>query len=131
MAMAWVYVVLCLIVIFYVFLSFQVGRMRVKHGVVAPSCTGHPEFERAFRVQMNTLEQLVPFLPMLYLFGLLISPIGAAMLGLVWLVGRILYRSGYMRAAEKRGPGMMLTLLALAAATLGVLGQSVATLLAG
>jgi glutathione S-transferase len=121
--MAWVYLVICCAVVFYIVATGNVGRLRGKLGVHAPACVGHPQFERAFRVQQNTLEQLVPFVPMVYLFGLLISPIVAAGLGGLWLIGRILYMYGYLADPAKRSPGMILTLLALIVLTLGVLGQ--------
>ena len=123
--MAWVYIVLCLAVLFYVFAALNVGRLRRKHGILAPACVGHPEFERAFRVQQNTLEQLVPFLPMAYFFGQLVSPTGAAVVGVVWILGRILYMRDYLRDPAKRGPGMMLTLLMLLLLVFGVLGAAV------
>ena len=123
--MAWVYVIVCLAVIFYIATAWNVGRMRHRHGIRPPACIGHPEFERAFRVQQNTLEQLAPFLPMVYFFGQLVSPIGAALLGAVWIASRILSMQSYMRDPDRRGPGMVLTLLVLVVLTLGVLVQAV------
>ena len=123
--MAWVYLVLCLAIIFYFVTAGAVGRMRQKHHILAPACVGHPEFERAFRVQMNTLEQLVPFMPMLYLFGLLISPVWAALIGAAWVGGRILYMHGYMNDPAKREPGAIITVLTTAVLTLGVLVEAV------
>jgi glutathione S-transferase len=87
-----------------------VGRMRGKHGVHAPAVTGAPEFERAFRVQMNTLEQFVLFLPLLWLATVypVISGYLAPGLGFVWLVGRVLYCSGYMADPAKRSLGFLI-----------------------
>lgn len=87
-----------------------VGRMRGKHGVQAPSVSGAPEFERAFRVQMNTLEQSVLFLPVLWLATIypVVSGYLAPGLGLIWLIGRILYASGYMAEAAKRSSGFLI-----------------------
>ena len=87
-----------------------VGRMRGKHGVLAPSVSGAPEFERAFRVQMNTLEQSVLFLPVLWLATIypVVSGYLAPGLGLVWLIGRFLYASGYMAEAAKRSSGFLI-----------------------
>jgi glutathione S-transferase len=92
-----------------------VGRMRGKHGVHAPAVTGAPEFERAFRVQMNTLEQVVMFLPVLWLATLypVLSGYLAPGLGFVWLVGRILYASGYMTDPAKRSLGFLVSGVAL------------------
>jgi glutathione S-transferase len=87
-----------------------VGRMRSKHGVNAPVMTGAPEFERAVRVQMNTLEQVVLFLPLLWLATIypVLSGYLAPGLGLVWIIGRILYASGYLADAAKRSSGFLI-----------------------
>ena len=97
--------VTCLAVLFYLFTSIQVSRARVAYGVKLPATSGHADFDRVFRVQMNTLEWMPIFLPSLWLFAIYIGDASAAALGLVWIVGRILYMIGYMRAVEKRGPG--------------------------
>jgi glutathione S-transferase len=100
-----------------------VGRMRGKHGVHAPAVTGAPEFERAFRVQMNTLEQVVMFLPVLWLATLypVLSGYLAPGLGFVWVVGRILYASGYMADPAKRSLGFLIS----GVAVLGLLVLSI------
>jgi glutathione S-transferase len=92
-----------------------VGRMRGKHDVKAPAVTGAPEFERAFRVQMNTLEQFVLFLPVLWLATVypVVSGYLAPGLGFVWLVGRVLYASGYMADPAKRSSGFLIGGIAL------------------
>ena len=92
-----------------------VGRMRGKHNVQAPAVSGAPEFERAFRVQMNTLEQVVLFLPVLWLATIypVVSGYLAPGLGFVWLVGRVLYASGYMAEAAKRSSGFLIAGIAL------------------
>jgi glutathione S-transferase len=117
-----------LAIIVYFYMGLRVGQMRTKHGVHAPAVTGHPEFERAFRVQMNTLEHLPVVIPLLWLATLYFSPypLLAPVLGLVWIAGRIVYMDGYMKAAEKRGPGfgicaiaeLLLLLLALIGITM-------------
>ena len=91
-----------------------VGRMRGKHGVQAPAVTGAPEFERAFRVQMNTLEQSVLFLPLLWLATVypVLSGYLAPGLGLIWVIGRVLYASGYMADPAKRSSGFLIAGLA-------------------
>jgi glutathione S-transferase len=110
-------------ILFVFYTGLVVAQMRGKHGVTAPAVTGHPEFERAYRVQVNTLEQFVMFLPLLWLatiyFKLL--PWLPALLGLVWIIGRFLYMRGYLAAAEKRSNGFLITSLA----TLGLLILSV------
>ncbi|HZR74062.1 MAPEG family protein [Bradyrhizobium sp.] len=97
--------VTCLVIPMYFFFSFQVSRARTTYGVKAPAISGNPDFERVFRVQMNTLEWMPIFLPALWLFAIYISDAIAAALGVVWIVGRILYMTGYAKAANKRGPG--------------------------
>src|ERR1700760_4808753 len=101
----WTALVTMLTVAFYFFTSTQVARARYKYGVKLPAITGNPDFERVFRVQMNTLEWLPIFLPSLWLFATYISDAIAAVLGLVWIAGRILYMTGYAEAAAKRSRG--------------------------
>jgi glutathione S-transferase len=92
----------------------QAGRMRSRHKIAAPAMTGHPEFERAVRVQMNTIEQFVIFLPLLWLATTYFRIIGwlPALLGFIWCIGRVIYSVGYMAAPEKRGPGFGISILA-------------------
>lgn len=94
--------------------ALDVGRARVRHGVKPPSISGPEPFQRALRVQQNTLEQLVVFLPAFWLASLLDNPAVAAVLGLVWVGGRIAYAVGYLQAAEKRGPGFGISFLSSA-----------------
>lgn len=82
--------------------------------------TGNPDFERVLRVQQNTLEQMILFLPSLWLFSQFISPIWGAAIGAVWIIGRILFAWGYYQAAEKRAAGFGISTLA----TLALLGGS-------
>jgi glutathione S-transferase len=97
--------VACLAVLMYFLFSFQVGKARRTYGVKAPAISGNPDFERVSRVHMNTLEWMPIFLPALWLFAIYISDAVAAALGVIWIVGRVLYMTGYARAANKRGPG--------------------------
>jgi glutathione S-transferase len=98
-------IVTCLAILFYFFTCIQVTRARAAFGIKAPAISGNPDFERVLRVQMNTLEWMPIFLPSLWLFAIYISDAIAAVLGLVWIAGRILYMAGYSQAANKRGPG--------------------------
>jgi glutathione S-transferase len=84
--------------------------------------SGQPDFERVFRVQMNTLEWMPIFLPSLWLFAIYISDAIAALVGLVWILGRVLYMIGYSKAAAKRGPGFAIQALACGVLLLGALG---------
>ena len=95
-------------------LSLRVGAMRQKHGVKAPAMTGHPEFERANRVHQNTVEQLVLFLPLLWLALYVLGDAITGLAGAVWIVGRIVYASGYARDPAARQSGMAITTLPIA-----------------
>ena len=89
----------------YFYAGLLVARARQKFGVKAPAIVGNADFERAFRVQQNTLEWMPIFLPLLWLFAFYVNDWGAALLGLVWIVGRVLYIRGYSTAADKRHNG--------------------------
>ena len=91
--------------------SFQVGSARGRYGVKAPAVTGHEMFERTYRVQMNTLEQLVGFLPALLIAGAYWPQAAVAAIGAVYLIGRALYRHQYMQDPARRAPGFALTVL--------------------
>ena len=121
----------CLAIALYFFTSIRVAKARQAFGIKAPAITGNPDFERVFRVQMNTLEWLPIFLPSLWLFAIYISDPIAAAIGVVWVMGRILYMTGYSRAAEKRGPGFAIQAVATFALWLGALGDIVWRLVHG
>jgi glutathione S-transferase len=97
--------VTCVAILFYFFTTIQVSKARMAFGIKAPAISGNPDFERVFRVQMNTLEWMPIFLPSLWLFAIYIGDAIAAAVGLVWIAGRILYMTGYSQAAAKRGRG--------------------------
>jgi len=115
-------IVTCVAILFYVYTGIRVSRARSAYGVKVPAIAGHPDFERVFRVQMNTLEWMPVVLPTLWLFAVYVSDWLAASIGLVWIAGRILYLIGYSRAAEKRGPGFGIQALAGLVLLLGALG---------
>ncbi len=100
-----------LAVLVIVYTLVLVGRTRGRHGIQPPAMSGHPEVERALRVQGNTLEQVVIFLPLLWVATLYFHAVGwlAPLLGLVWCVGRLVYAQGYMIAPEKRELGFIIT----------------------
>src|SRR5712672_664213 len=123
--------VTCLAIAFYFFTSIQVSKARVAFGVKVPAISGNADFERVFRVHMNTLEWMPIFLPSLWLFAVYISDPGAAMLGLVWIAGRALYLTGYAQAAEKRGRGFAVQFVAAAILWLGALGAIIWRLIHG
>jgi uncharacterized MAPEG superfamily protein len=127
--MAWVLIVMVLALLQFVAFGAAVGRARGRHGVPAPATTGNPVFERYFRVQMNTLEQLVIFLPAIWLFAQFVDPHWAAGLGAVYLIGRMVYFNSYVKEPKSRGLGFGLTALPSLIMLGGVLYQAVMMLL--
>ena len=126
--MAWVTIVAMLALLEYFYFSIKVGQARGKYGVKAPATTGNDIFERYHRVHQNTLEQLVIFLPGLYAFASLVSTMWAAILGVVFIVGRALYFNLYVGDPDKRGPGVLISVLASAVLVIGALIAAVLTL---
>jgi glutathione S-transferase len=105
----------------YFYMIIRVGQARAKFGVPAPATTGNPDFERVFRVQQNTLEGLIIYLPSLYMFSTYVEPYIAAALGALWVVGRYVYMEGYIEAPERRSAGFGIQALAMIALLLGSL----------
>ena len=112
-------IVALLALVEYAVFVVMAGQARGRYGVAAPATTGHPKFERHFRVQQNTVEQLVIFLPALFLFARFVSENWAAALGVVFIIGRALYARGYVTDPAKRGPGFLLTILSNGSLMLG------------
>jgi uncharacterized MAPEG superfamily protein len=110
---------------------FAVGRARGKYGIKAPATSGHPAFERAYRVQMNTLEAALLFLPTLWLAVHYGYAGWAGVAGLVWIVGRAWYALAYLGDAARRGGGFALGMLAWAAVLLMAVAGTGRALLAG
>lgn len=103
---------------FFVF-GLLVGRARQQYDVPAPAMTGHPIFERYMRVHQNTMEQLVLFVPAMVLFGTYVSGSIAALLGLLWIAGRVVYLRGYVADPKQRSTGFAITALAQLVLLLG------------
>jgi glutathione S-transferase len=103
----------------YFALIVVAGQARGKYGIKAPAVTGNEHFERAYRVQMNTVEQMVFFLPALWLYAQLLSDKGGAVGGLIWVIGRAIYAVAYINDPTKRGPGTMISTLAMLGLYLG------------
>ena len=118
-------VVTLLAILFFFFTCVNVSRSRGKTGIKVPAMSGHPDFERAFRIQMNTLEWMPIFLPSLWLFAIYISDTIAAAIGVVWIIGRVVYFIGYSKEAAKRGPGFAIQGIAAIALWAGALGAVV------
>jgi uncharacterized membrane protein YecN with MAPEG domain len=105
----------------YVFFTGRVGLARGKYKVNAPACDGDENWNRLFRVQQNTLEQLIVFIPASYAFAFYLSEIWVVIPGLVFILGRFLYSAEYVKDPKTRTPGMSLTLLANVVLVLGAL----------
>ena len=108
-----------------------VMRGRGRYGIAAPATSGHAVFERLFRIQQNTQEQLVLFLPALWLYSLFVSPSWGAAIGAVWLLARLAYAVGYVREPKLRAPGMIVSFFAAGVLLAGGLVGVVAALRAG
>jgi len=114
-----------LAILFYFYASVRTGRLRAQLGIQAPATIGHPTFERAFRVQLNTLEQMGLFLPLLWLTAF--YPISLAwlapLIGCIWVLGRVIYLRAYMANPQSRLPGAAISLVTnLALLIIAVIG---------
>jgi glutathione S-transferase len=123
--MPYVAIVTVLALLQFFWFGWQVGVARTRFNVPAPAVSGNEGFERAFRVQMNTQEQLVVFLPALWIFAYIVSPIWAAALGAVFIVGRALYARAYVSDPKTRSLGFALTALPNLLLLLGILIWSI------
>jgi|ERR1700722_1261735 glutathione S-transferase len=125
--MALVEIVTVLALLQFIYFGVLVGRARERFGVKAPAISGHEIFERYFRVQMNTLELLVVFLPALWLATAFVAARWAALLGAVYLIGRFVYLRAYVAEPSKRSIGFALTsvpiLVLLAIDLIGAVGR--------
>ena len=108
--MEYIHLVGALAVLQFFFFGFMTGAARRKSGLKAPAVTGHPDFERMYRVQMNTLETIVAFLPALFIAAQYWSPVVMSVIGLVYIIGRFIYWRAYISDPKKRGLGFMLSM---------------------
>ena len=119
----WTAVVTIVALLVYIGLGLQVARARGKTGIDAPAMTGDPILERAVRVHINTLEWLPMFLTGLWLFAIYWDQMVADGLGVVWIIGRLLYSNGYMADPAKRSTGFLIQSLSCLVLLLGALGK--------
>jgi uncharacterized MAPEG superfamily protein len=119
--MTLVYLVMILALLEFFVFGLAVGRARVKFGVPAPATTGNLDFERVYRVQMNTLEQLAMLIPSMLVYAHYVNARWAAGLGAVFIIGRIVYFIGYSADAKKRGIGFMISSLPVMILLVGAL----------
>lgn len=110
--MEYVALITVLILVHYMYLAFAVGGARGKYNVPAPATTGNDQFERHLRVQINTLEQLIIALPGMWMCAYFFRPDVAAVLGVAFLIGRVLYANAYVKDPASRGTGMMIGFVA-------------------
>jgi uncharacterized membrane protein YecN with MAPEG domain len=127
--MAYVDIVTALALLQFLVFGFKVGRARGRYSVKAPAVVGNEIFERYFRVQQNTLELLVVFLPGLYLFSHFLEPRVAAVFGLIYLIGRELFAYSYVKEPAKRTVGFSLSVLPSLILVLGGLFGAVRSIL--
>lgn len=118
-----------LVLLQYLYFSVEVGRARGRTGVAAPAVSGNEEFERYYRAQLNTAEQLVIFGPALFASAWLVGDLYGAVFAAVFFVGRALYFRNYVRDPGSRGPGMLLTMIGNLALILGGLVGAVLSLI--
>lgn len=115
------------VLIQYMVFAYLVSAARLKHGVAAPATSGHPEFDRVFRVHQNTLEQLIIFIPALWMFAVYVSPLAGAAIGLLFPVGREIYRRSYVADPARRAAGAAIggasTVILLIGATIGAVAS--------
>jgi glutathione S-transferase len=112
MGMSWLSLITVAALIEYFAFVLLTGQARLKYNVQAPATTGDPVFERHYRVQQNTLEQLIIFIPSLWLFAEYVGPRSAFVLGLLFIVGRAIYAMGYVREPAQRRVGAIATFTA-------------------
>ena len=125
-----VIIVTVLALLQFFWFGLEVGKMRAKHQCKAPATTGAPEFERMFRVQQNTMEQLVMFLPALWMYATLVNPLWGAGLGVLYLVGRFIYRASYVKDPATRSMGFAISILPATVMLIWVLVDAIVTLAA-
>jgi glutathione S-transferase len=119
--MLWIALVVLLALVEFLAFGFLVGSARARYKIAAPATSGHPVFERTFRVHYNTLEMLLVFIPSIWLFGLYLNPRWGAIIGVVFLIGRAVYAVGYIRAPQKREFGALLSIASVAVLLAGAL----------
>ena len=113
----------------YLYFGAKVGQARAKYEIKAPAITGNPEFERVFRIHQNTLEQLIVFLPALWMFAIFAHDLGGVILGLVFIIGRVIYAKAYISDPDKRAVGFVTCYLSTVVLLLGGLGGAIWSML--
>ncbi len=125
-----VVVIILLAIVQFIVFGALVGLTRNKFAVHAPATEGNESWERRFRVQQNTMEQLVSFIPAIWICATYASVWAACVLGVVYLIGRTLYAVSYIKDPASRGPGMVVTFAAVVLLVLAGLGGVITSILA-
>ena len=129
--MDYVAIVTALALIEFLVLGILVGRARARFGIAAPATTGHPVFERVFRVHVNTLEQLALFVPSMWICAYYWNPEWTAAIGVAFIIGRAVYARSYIREPQSRSFGFLLTFLPIFVFLVGTLVGAVRGVIAG
>ena len=119
--MDYVYLLILLALVQFIYFTMRTGITRGKYGVHAPKTQGHETWERIFRVQQNTMEQLVLFIPGILAFAHYVSPRWALLPGILFVIGRQLFSYLYIANPEKRVPGAALSFLSNVVLVVGAL----------
>ena len=119
--MLWIALVILLAVAEFLAFGFLVGGARARYKIHAPATSGHPVFDRTFRVHYNTLELLVVFIPAIWFFGMYLNPRWGAIIGAVFVASRVVYAIGYIKSAEGRSLGAMISFISVAVLLAGAL----------
>ena len=128
--MEYAVIIILLALLQYSYFAFTVGLSRNKLEVFAPKISGHDIWERTFRVQQNTLEQLIIFIPGMLAFSFYVSGVWVLIPGIGYLLGRQLYSYLYVKDPKSRTPGFLLTFFSNMILVIGTLIAIVLTLVA-
>ena len=127
--MAYLTIVTLLAALEFIVFGLLVGMARGKYDVQAPATTGNEFFERQYRIHYNTLEQLIVFIPGLWAFGCFVDELWGAGIGLIYIIGRIVYARAYNNDPAARGTGMLMSVIPSYLLILGGLGGAIWSLI--